>query len=142
MRGVDTNVLLRYLTEDDPEQARAARELFERAEAEGETFYVPAVVVCEMVWALRGPSFRRKRPDIVLAVETLLGTALFELQERDLIRRALADFREGPGDFADYLIGWRSGAAGCRHTVTFDRALLECQRFSVIDPPETARPAR
>ena len=132
MRGTDTNVLLRYLTEDDAEQARAARELFERAEAEGERFHVATAVLCELVWALRGRLYRLDRGAIAQVLAGLLDTALFEIQDRDLVRRALADFQEGPGDFADYLIGWQNTTAGCRHTVTFDRDLLHCDRFAPV----------
>lgn len=134
MRGLDTNVLLRYLTYDDPVQSPAAAQLFEQAEAAGERFHVTTTVLCELIWALRGRLYRRTRADVADMVEALLDTALFELQERDLVRRALADFRSGSGDFADYLIGWQNEAAGCRCTITFDRDLGDCSRFEELVP--------
>jgi predicted nucleic-acid-binding protein len=132
VRGVDTNLLLRYVTRDDAQQARIVDELFAQAEAAGERLHITIVVLCELIWALRSRPFRHERRDVVRVVEGLLGTALFELQERDLVRKALADFRDGEGDFADYLIGWQNAAAGCLDTVTFDRALEPCARFSVL----------
>jgi len=48
------------------------------------------------------------------------------------VRRALADYRRGSGDFADYVIGWRNSRAGCSQTVTFDRALRNSPLFSVL----------
>jgi len=134
LRGLDTNVLLRYLTDDDPVQATIADRLFEHAEAAGERFHITTIVLCELIWALRGRLYRRTRADIADMTEALLETALFELQERDLVRRALADFRAGPGDFADYLIGWQNEAAGCPCTLTFDRDLSDCSRFEELTP--------
>lgn len=132
MRGLDTNVLLRYLTEDDPVQSPTAARLIEHAEAAGERFHITTTVLCELIWTLHGRLYRLTRADIADMVEVLLETALFELQERDLVRRALADFRANSGDFADYLIGWQNEAAGCRSTVTFDRDLGDCGRFEVL----------
>jgi predicted nucleic-acid-binding protein len=132
LRGLDTNVLLRYLTYDDPVQSPAAARLFEQAEAAGERFHVTTTVLCELIWTLRGRLYRQTRADAADLVDALLETALFEVQERDLVRRALADFRTGSGDFADYLIGWQNQAAGCRSTVTFDRDLADCGRFEEL----------
>ncbi len=132
MKGLDTNILLRFLTGDDPIQSAAARRLLEKGEAHGERFHVTTTVLCEMVWALRGGAYRQDRDAIAGAVEALLASRLFELQHRDLVRRALAEFRGGPGDFADYLIGWQNDAAGCEGTLTFDRDLAGSDRFTVL----------
>jgi predicted nucleic-acid-binding protein len=133
VRGLDTNVLLRVLTGDDPAQSPMASRLLADAEARGERFHVSTTVLCELVWALRGTAYRRGREDIVLALEALLASGLFEVQHRDLVRRALDDYRTGPGDFADYLISWQDDAAGCVGTLTFDRALGGCERFVMVD---------
>jgi predicted nucleic-acid-binding protein len=133
VRGLDTNVLLRVLTGDDPAQSPLASSLLADAEARGERFHVSTTVLCELVWALRGTAYRRGRGDIVLALEALLAGGLFEVQHRDLVRRALDDYRTGPGDFADYLISWQDDAAGCVGTLTFDRALEGCERFMMVD---------
>lgn len=133
MRGLDTNVLLRVLTGDDPTQSPRASSLLADAEARGERFHVSTTVLCELVWALRGGAYRQGREAIVQALEALLASGLFEVQLRDLVRRAVDDYRAGPGDFADYLISWQDDAAGCVGTLTFDRALEGCERFVMVN---------
>lgn len=132
MKGLDTNVLVRYLTQDDPSQFAAARDLLEEAERSDERLYVNAIVLCELVWVLRGTRYRRGRAEIVEALEKLLDVPLFELESRDQVAEALVDYRSGTGDFADYLIGRLNAAAGCRDTATFDMLLSDCQDFDVL----------
>jgi predicted nucleic-acid-binding protein len=61
-----------------------------------------------------------------------MSTAVFSFDDRELLRHALGDYRDGSGDFSDYLIGRRNARAGCEHTVTFDRSLREGSKFHVL----------
>lgn len=130
MRGLDTNVLLRPIAQDDPSQAAVVEKFFREVEAQGERLFVSTIVLCEICWALRGYGYSRS--EIAATVERLLATALFELQDRELVRRALMQYREGRADFADYLIGWQSRHAGCLDTVTFDRKLEGALGFVLL----------
>ncbi|HVS01093.1 MAG TPA: type II toxin-antitoxin system VapC family toxin [Thermoanaerobaculia bacterium] len=130
MRGLDTNVLLRPLTQDDPSQASAVEAFFREVESRGERLFVSGIVLCETCWSLRG--FGYSRSEIASTLEKLLDTALFEIQDRELVRRALAQYRQGPADFADYLIGWQCRQAGCADTVTFDQKLGRAPGFSLL----------
>lgn len=132
MRGLDTNVLLRYLMADDPEQSPIARSLLEEAEERGGRFFLSLVALCELSWTLRGRPYSLDRPGLSSLIGKLLETRLFEIQERDLVRRALAGYRDGRADFPDYLIGWLNQAAGCSDTVTFDGKLAGAEGFSVL----------
>ena len=132
MRGLDTNVLVRYLTADDPVQTPLARALLEEAEERNERFHISTVVLCELIWTLRGQPYRLDRRAIADVLEGILETGLFEVQERDLVRRSLADYRQGKADFPDYLLGWQNRQAGCGETVTFDRNLAEDEGFSLL----------
>ena len=132
MRGLDTNVLLRYLMADDPEQSPIARSLLDEAEESGGRFFLSLVAFCELCWTLRGRPYSLDRAGLSNVVGKLLETRLFEIQERDLVRRALADYREGRADFPDYLIGWLNRAAGCSDTVSFDGKLEGAEGFSVL----------
>lgn len=135
MRGVDTNLLVRFLTRDDPLQAPMVVAVFERAEREEEQLHISTTVLCELVWTLaRGP-FRWRRDQLSEAVQHLLETDLFVLQDADLVRRALVDYRGGQADFADYLIGYQNRTAGCIDTLTFDGMLEGSDLFSVLHPP-------
>ena len=131
MIGLDTNVLVRYLTLDDDEQARTATEIIEAASEAGEPLFVSAVVMCELVWVLeRG--YRFGRSQVEHTVDALLRTAQLHFREKDLLLTALADYRTGGGDFADYVIGRDAAAEGCARTVTFDRGLAPSRLFEVV----------
>lgn len=133
MRGVDTNVLVRFLTGDDPEQYETAERLFLAAEASGESLYLSVPVLCELVWTLRGRRYRHGGEAIVEVLERLLATPAIEIQEREAVQAALADYEDGQGDFADYLIGHLARSAGCTGTATFDRRLKGSPLFDVLD---------
>ena len=132
MRGLDTNVLLRYLTGDDPAQTERAEALFAEAERTSERLFLSVVALCELAWTLRGQTYRSDRGQISSILEKILATSLFEVQHRTLVRRALAEYRTGKADFADYLLGWMGQEAGCSATVTFDRKLDGAAGFSVL----------
>lgn len=131
MRGLDTNVLVRFLTRDDPEQAEAVYALFERAEAERTRFHVSGIALCELVWVLRS-RYRLPRKEICSALEFLLGVGLLEIQHRDLAILALEDFRKGKADFSDYFIGWQNRRAGCEDTLSFDGDLDGTPGFTIL----------
>jgi predicted nucleic-acid-binding protein len=118
--GLDTNVLVRYLTQDDPSQAAKASRIIDAAAA-GELF-VSSVVVCELVWVLED-SYDHKRDQIAQILERLLLTGQFAFEDKALLWQVLADYRDGRGDLADYVIGRLARRAGSSETVTFDRAL-------------------
>lgn len=129
MKGLDTNVLIRYLTQDHLAQARAVDALVAEALSEGDRLHIDDVVLCELVWVLRG-AYRTGKPEIVSALEKIASTAIFSFTDREVLRQAIADFRSGNADFADYLTGRRNRRAGCETTVTFDRALRKAATFS------------
>lgn len=131
VRGLDTNVLVRLLTRDDPEQARQVESLLEKTEAEGGRLHVSCITLCELAWVLRS-RYRMGRQELVLALQALLDAPLLELQDRDLVLRALDDFRAGKASFPDYLIGWQNWQAGCEETLTFDQPLAEAPGFTLL----------
>ncbi len=130
MRGLDTNLLVRYVTDDDPAQATMVRALFRNMEAEGERLHVSCIVLCELCWTLRG--YDCSRDDISSVLARILATGIFDVQDSDLVRYALEEYRQGRGDFADYLIGWQNRRAGCTDTITFDRKLKKASGFSFL----------
>jgi predicted nucleic-acid-binding protein len=125
--GLDTNVLLRYLLRDDPVQAtRAAREL-ER----DEKFLIDGIVLCEAVWVLDA-GYGFSRAAIAAALERIVATAQFEIDDHDVVLAALEDFRRSAADFSDCLIGRRNRRAGASETVTFDRTLKSLSGFRLL----------
>jgi predicted nucleic-acid-binding protein len=129
--GLDTNVLVRYLTQDDPIQARRANAVVAAALEKGERCRLDSLVLCELVWVLRG-AYGYDKATVVDTLERILMTAQFDIGEKDLVRRALEDHRLGSGDFADYLIGHSNREHGCASTATFDRRLKSSALFRVL----------
>ena len=132
MRGLDTNVLVRYITDDDPEQSGVARTLIQGAEDEGVRLYINTIVACELCWTLRGKQYRYDRPTIAAVLEKMLDARVFEFENRSLVARATQEYRLGRADFADYLIGLSNIRAGCGDTVSFDGRLETLAEFTVV----------
>jgi predicted nucleic-acid-binding protein len=131
VKGIDTNVLVRYLTGDDPGQSASAARVIEDALDHGEMLFVSAVVLCEMVWVFES-AYGLSRSRVADALEGVLRSAQLRFADPALCWRALGAYRAGPGDFADYLIGLEAGAGGASTTYTFDRALRGSGLFTVL----------
>jgi predicted nucleic-acid-binding protein len=134
--ALDTNVLVRFLVEDDESQSAAAAALIEETLSHGEGLFVTDIVLCETVWVLTA-SYGVKRPAVVAILRDLLRAKQLSFAAPDSLSRALDAFASGRGDFADYLIREHSRAAGCEQVVTFDRALLREHGFTA--PRESKR---
>lgn len=129
MTGLDTNILVRLLVQDDEAQHRAVIALFQRAKDAGEQFFVGDVVVAEVVWVL-GSRYRLGRHDIVAVLQQLIEAKELVFESVDRIVRALRSFESQRGDLADYLIAERARDAGCGVIMTFDQALHTDGRFA------------
>ena len=128
MIALDTNVLVRFLVEDDARQTEQAAALIERAVASGDTLFVSDVVVAELVWVL-SVSYRISRAQIAATLRDLLRARHLTFAASDQLTRAIDSFARGKGDFADYLIGEHARVAGCETVATFDRVLLRESGF-------------
>ncbi|MGH9614677.1 MAG: PIN domain-containing protein [Bryobacteraceae bacterium] len=129
MRSLDTNVLVRYLTADDAHQLAAAERIVDECREAGEPLFLATLVLCEAVWVL-DRSYDLTKPQIIEVLDRILTADQFRFEREAPIRRALERFRKG--NFADYLIGEAAAEAGCRDTVTFDRALKGSEGFTVL----------
>lgn len=122
MIGLDTSVLVRYITQDEPRQASRATRLIERRctpEAPGR---ISLVVMCELVWVLCG-AYGYGKDEVADVLEQILLTAAFEVEGESLAWQALDAWRKGKADYADYLLVLSNRHAGCETTFTFDRKL-------------------
>ena len=129
MRGLDTNVIVRYVTQDDREQFRRADAVFTAAASSGDKLFINAIVMCELVWVLRS-AYGEPRRRIVPVIEALLETPEVVVEDADLARRALVDWQGGQGDFSDCFIARRNQRSGCQTTLSFDKALARSALFS------------
>ena len=131
MRGLDTNVLLRYLTLDDKEQAAIAAREIDAAAVAGERMLIQPLVLCEMVWVLES-AYRFGKREILTILERILMTAQFEIAQKDIVWAALGDYRRGKGDFSRYYAGRANEKHGASLTLTFDKALKGEPRFRLL----------
>jgi predicted nucleic-acid-binding protein len=131
MIGLDTNILVRYLTQDDPDQSKKATHEIEKGLSGGHVFFIADVVMCELVWVLE-TAYGYDRREIIPVLENILRTKQFQFENKDLLWKSLADYRNKKGDFADHLIGQVDHKAGCRETITFDSGLKSNPIFRVL----------
>ena len=129
MIALDTNVLVRFLVEDDEAQSRAAAAVITRAGRRDEQLFVSDVALCEVVWVLDA-SYGVPRLEIADIMGRLLHARQLAFRASDVLTRALEAYRRGKGDFADYVLREDAVAAGCESVFTFDKALLKEPGFS------------
>lgn len=120
MIGLDTNVLLRYLVQDDPTQSPKASEVIERRLSKENPGFVSLVCVLEIVWIL-GSLYKRSREQIADHVEMLLAADTLEVQNEQEVYQAVVALKNGSGTFQDALIGALGAWRGCSATLTFDQ---------------------
>jgi predicted nucleic-acid-binding protein len=130
MTGLDTNVLVRYLVQDDIEQSAAAGRLFDSFTAEAPGF-ISAISIVELVWVLQS-CYEASRHDIQGVMEDLLRTRELILERAELIRQSLRLFTKGNADFADCMIQRCGQAAGCDHTITFDQSAAKSAGMKLL----------
>jgi predicted nucleic-acid-binding protein len=131
MIGIDTNILVRHLAQDDPVQSPKATELIERRLSAGEPGFVTVIVIAELAWVLER-SYGLPDAEIVVAIERTLQTESLVLESEKEVFTALVALKEGRGSFGDALIAALGGKAGCAHTLTFDRKALRLPGFAQI----------
>jgi predicted nucleic-acid-binding protein len=119
MTGLDTNLLVRYLTEDDPAQTIAAGRVMDSFSPDSPGF-ISLIVLAELVWVLES-FYRFTKKEIEQVLETLLRSEELVLERADIVSQALRMFRVSRADFADCLIERSGHAAECQYTVTFDK---------------------
>ncbi|MCW5659137.1 MAG: type II toxin-antitoxin system VapC family toxin [Burkholderiaceae bacterium] len=120
MAALDTNVLVRYIVQDDVAQLAAARRLIGRCVAEGQTLFVPVTVVLELEWVLRS-NFGVAKDDVLLTLSSLFSAAELAFESERALEVALQLFRKGSADFADCLHIASATYAGEQPLWTFDK---------------------
>jgi predicted nucleic-acid-binding protein len=129
MIGVDTNVLVRYLTQDDPAQSAKAVGILD-ALSSANPGYLSLVVVLELVWVLK-LSYAFTKGELITVVDNLLRSKELIVERADMVASALSLFKNSRAGFSDCVILRCHERAGCEYTLTFDRiaADLACMRL-------------
>jgi predicted nucleic-acid-binding protein len=132
MIGLDSNVLVRYLAQDEPAQAAKAAAIIERRLSPSEPGYVSLVTMVETVWVLQR-AYRLKGPQLTAAIEAMLQSEVLQIQNEQQVFTAMMAVKDGVASFADALIAALGTAAGCSYTVTFDREAARLPAFQLLE---------
>jgi predicted nucleic-acid-binding protein len=118
--GLDTNILIRYLTQDDPSQSALANEIIETQLSEKFLGFISLAVLLEIVWVMK-LSYGQPKEKLLIIIEGLLATKQFSVERADLVYLALKRYRVGSADFSDALIFVTAIDAGCEKVLSFDK---------------------
>jgi predicted nucleic-acid-binding protein len=128
MLGLDTNVVIRYLVQDDRRQCEKATRLIRREAGKGEPVLVSLLVLLEIEWVLRS-RYGLSKAEILAAFSALLDAADLAFEDETAVEYALYSWKDSSADFADCLIEARNRRLGCRATATFDGKALKLAGF-------------
>ncbi|MDR2849574.1 MAG: type II toxin-antitoxin system VapC family toxin [Verrucomicrobiota bacterium] len=131
MTALDTNVLIRFLTADDPAQSKAVHQLFKTAETERLTYRVTVPVVLEVFWVLES-AYELPRARIIEAVSGLLALSVLAFERADAVRDMLEDARRNTHDLSDLLIIWLASRSGDTLVLTFDKRAVRHPLFKLL----------
>jgi predicted nucleic-acid-binding protein len=130
MIGLDTNVMVRYIMQDDVKQSKLASVLIERL-TEEQPGFLSLVCIIELVWVLES-AYTLKRLQIVEVLSNLISIDVFKIERLTVVTAALRNFKTGKADFADCLIERSSVHAGCERTMTFDQSAARTANMVLI----------
>jgi predicted nucleic-acid-binding protein len=125
MIGLDTNILVRLIAQDEPAQSLRAEEFLRTLSAEMPGF-ITLVSLIELIWVLRG-RYRMDKTQLILCLERLLDSPELNVENQETVSQALRRFASPKADFADCLIERSGYLSGCSETVTFD---TDASRFA------------
>lgn len=130
MIGLDTNVLVRYFTQDDVRQSKAANQLIARLTKQSPGF-VALITLCELVWVLE-ISYSTPRLNVLEIIEQILQSDELKIENKPIAWKALASCRESAADFSDVVILKLCEHAGCEQSFTFDKAAAKLPGFTLL----------
>jgi predicted nucleic-acid-binding protein len=131
MIGLDTNVLVRYFAQDDPEQSGKAADLIEHRLSERDPGFISVVAIVETVWVLQR-AYGLDNPAVAAVIERTLQADTLVVENEQDVFTAMVALKEGQGSFPDALIGALGAKAGCITTVTFDRRAARLSGFDLL----------
>ena len=131
MIGLDTNVLVRYLVQDDPAQSKLATKFIEKNCTDSEPGIIGHIVLCELSWVLES-NYQQSRDQIANVIEQILQVSQLAIPNTELIWRALSDYRDSNADFSDLLLSRINQATGCEYTLKFDKKAAKQDLFELL----------
>ena len=130
MRGIDTNILVRFLVADDEYQAKTVYHIFKKAESNKEELFVPYVVMLELIWVLESV-YEISRNDILDSISELLLMPIFEFEKLTALQEFIPLAQKSKYDLSDLLIGISAKNSGCENVITFDKKASKSNLFEL-----------
>ncbi|MBF0441228.1 MAG: type II toxin-antitoxin system VapC family toxin [Oligoflexales bacterium] len=124
MISIDTNILVRFLTQDDKEQCRKIDRFLEKCRKNNEIIYVADLVVIETIWVLES-AYGFGKAEVMAAIGRVLLASFLEFEDLSLLLRVQSFYQNGSADFSDYYIQCKAQKAGCMHLFTFDKVFAK-----------------
>jgi predicted nucleic-acid-binding protein len=131
MIGLDTNIIVRYLAQDDPTQSPKATQLIEERLTQRDPGFVSVVAMVETAWVLER-AYGLADGEIAAAIGSLLQTDVLVLEHEQEVFTAMIALKSGLGSFADALISALGANAGCARTLSFDRKASRIPGFELL----------
>lgn len=121
MIGLDTNIVIRYLVQDDPKQSKLANEFIEDSQKSKEGFWISQITLCEIFWVLE-KRYKISKTNMILILTNLLETAQIQIENEVIAWEALNDYEKSSKvSFADCMIGRQNAFNDCAITYTLDK---------------------
>lgn len=132
MIAIDTNILVRYITQDDEPQSKSAENLLSKYDRKSQSIFINNIVLCELVWVLeRG--YKYSKEQIAATIRVILSTAVFAFEHHNILWMALEDYDHNKADFADCLIAQLNKSQGFHQTFTFDKSATKHNLFTLCN---------
>ncbi len=131
MNGLDTNILVRHLVQDDQVQSKKASHFILTTCTRESPGVINRIVLCELVWVLES-AYAYPRRQIADVLEKVLMTNQFGVEDLSAAWIALRSYRDGPADFSDYFLARVNRELGCTRTVTFDKQAGKTEGFELL----------
>jgi predicted nucleic-acid-binding protein len=131
MIGIDTNILVRYLTEDDKAQSEISAKLIAEHSGKEASIFINNIVLCELIWVLEF-GYKYSKPQIIMLLKEMLGTIEFAFEDHEMLWQVVMEYEIVSADFSDILIGKLNVKGGCLWTATFDKKAAKIDRFKIL----------
>ena len=131
MIGIDTNILVRYLTQDDKVQSKLAGKIIDQYVSKSQSIFINNIVMCELVWVLnRG--YKYKKEQIASVLRQIFSTTEFAFEHQSILWEALDEYENKDLDFSDALIAGVNDNHECKKTFTFDQSASQNSNFELL----------
>lgn len=132
MKALDTNVLVRFLVNDDEVQSKVVYQFFKQAETEKKYFSVPLLVVLETIWVLDSV-YEIQRREILDSINEILLMPILKFEDQTIIQRFIFLAHENKIDLSDVLIACAANLSGCEKILTFDKKASKFELFELLE---------